>query len=246
MPRWSVSTKKGPLVMELSKVLDPQEVKALSSDEIFNVITSSLHHDEYEYQRIHMNRYTGKRKAELLELFLFTCPECNSTDSMKSSGDLFGCENCGYQTLYNSFGFFERCNGKLYFNNPRDWNLWQVEQLKNSIVNSMNSYTPRSILEESHVIMRTGGKTGKLSKGTSEGILTLYPQRLVYICENNENLSFPLSDLTGVNVQFNNQLEFSCNKVIYRFYSDNGAMCAYKFAKAIDEVKSIIPEVVYE
>lgn len=246
MPRWSVSTRRGPLVMELSKVLNPQEIKALTTDKIFDIITDSVQHDEYEYQRIHMSRYKGKNKAELLERFLFTCPECNSIDSMKSSGDLFGCEKCGYQVKYNTYGYFERDSGKLYFDNARDWNLWQVEQLKKSIEDSMNSDSPRSIVSESHVIMRTGGKTGKLSKVTPEGKIDLYPKVLVYVNWNNEQLTFPLRDLSGINVQFNNQLEFSFNKIIYRFHLANGKMCAYKFAKAMDEIKIKTLEVTYE
>lgn len=246
MPRWSASTRKGPLVMEISKVLSPQEIKTLSIDEIFKIITDSLKHDEYEYQRIHISQYTGKKKAELLERFLFTCPECNSIDSMRSSGDLFGCEKCGYRVKYNTFGYFERDSGKLYFSNARDWNLWQVEQLKKSIEDSMNSDSPRSILSESHVIMRTGGKTGKLSKGTPEGKIDLYPQALIYVNGNNEQLIFPLRDLSGINVQFNNQLEFSFNKAIHRFHLANGRMCAYKFVKAMDELKIKTLEVTYE
>lgn len=246
MPRWSTSTRKGPLVMEISKVLSPQRIKTLSTDEIFNIITNSVQHDEYEYQRIHMSRYTGKKRAELLERFLFTCPECNNIDSMESLGDLFGCEKCGYQVKYNTFGCFERDGGKLYFINPRDWNLWQVEQLKKSIEDSMNSGSPRPIVSEPHIIMRTGGKTGKLSKGTSEGILNLYPQVLVYISGDNEQLNFPLRDLSGINVQFNNQLEFSFKKVIHRFHLANGRMCAYKFVKAMDEIKIKTLEVTYE
>ncbi len=234
MPRWAVSTRRGQLEMVLSKVLDSHELASLSAGEIFEVITSSLQYDEYETQRMRMLSYKGRRRAERLELFLFTCPKCLSTDQMRSEGDLLGCDACGYQVTYSTEGFFKSLSNDLIFDNPRDWNLWQLEQLSKSISDKINSDSTLSIIEEQNIVLRTGGKTGELSSPSSAGTLSLLPQELIYCDGNSEELRFPLAEMSGVNVQSNNQLEFIFNKVLYRFSAGNGLMPAYKFTKAID------------
>lgn len=237
MPRWSNKTRKGHLSMELSKVLDTDQIKPLTAEEIFSEISDSLRYSEYDYQRAHMYQYKGRSKAEQLELFLFTCPECKSIDSMASEADTFKCTACGYHATYNSYGFFESDINPLHFDNPMDWNLWQLEHLNQLVSKSLKSGLQDAILHEHSIIMRTGGKTGSLDKGTSEGTLSLYHDMLVYTYGNNPDMHFPISDISGDNVQLNNQLEFIFNKVLYRFKGKNGSMSAYRFAKAIEAIR---------
>ena len=236
MPRWSASPRRGRLEMTVSIVLDSQEIASLSVDDIFEVITDSLQYDEYETQRMRMLFYKGKRKAEHLELFLFTCPKCLRTDQMKSKGNLFGCGACGYQVTYSAQGFFESPSNDLIFDNPRDWNLWQLKLLDKTIADKISANSDLSIFKEEHILLRTGGKTGELSQPSTAGTLSLFPQSLVYRNKDNKELCFPLTGLSGLNVQSNNQLEFIFNKVIYRFSAGNGLMPAYKFMKAIDDL----------
>ncbi len=239
MPRWSSGTRKGSLIMELSKVLDTNEIKPLTAGEIFARISDSLRYNEYDYQRMHMHKFTGKKKAEHLELFLFSCPECKSTDSMTSDADTFKCSACGYSTIYNSYGFFESDANKLYFNNPMDWNIWQLEHLHELASETIKSGARQEILREHSIILRTGSKSGSLSKGIDQGTLSLYPDMLVYSLGENHELQFPISDILGDNIQFNNQLEFISGGMLYRFSAKNGRMPAYKFVKAIEAIKSI-------
>lgn len=239
MPRWSSKTRKGRLSMELFKVLDPDQMKSLTVDEIFTEISYSLQYSEYDYQRTHMCRYRGRKKAEHLERFLFSCPECKSIDSMTSEADTFKCAACGYHTVYNSYGFFESDLNPLHFDNPMDWNDWQLEHLHQLVCESLQSGRKQAILQEHSIIMRTGGKAGSLSAGTGEGTLSLYPDRLVYAFGKGPDIHFPISDISGDNIQFNNQLELIFNKVLYRFKSKNGRMSAYRFAKAIETIRSM-------
>lgn len=238
MPRWARSARKGSLSMELSKVLDTDKIETLTTDEIYEEISGSLQYNEYDYQRKHMHRFSGKRKAEHLELFLFSCPQCKRIDSMTSKADTFKCSACGYHAVYNSYGFFESSLNPLHFDNPADWNLWQLKHLHALIAERLKSGLQQAIFHEHSIIMRTGSKRGSLSNDASEGTLTLYPDMLVYTHDNNQALQFPISDISGDNIQFNNQLEFIFNKVLYRFKAKNGRMPAYKFVKAIEAIKS--------
>lgn len=239
MPRWSSTTRKGSLVMELSKALEPSEIKSLTVNQLYQRISEKLNYNEYDYQRIHMHRYSGENMAERLELFLFTCPECKSTGSLYSQGDFFCCRSCGYKVLYNCYGFFEPVNKDqtTHFSDPQSWNLWQLDQLSEYIGNRIDSNPQDVIWIEQNINLRTGQKTGVL-KGPSEvGALSLYSDRVEYLSKNDGTLRFSLENMSGLNIQLNNQLEFIHHKVLFRFSKKDGSMPAYFFSKAIEAIK---------
>ena len=240
MPRWSSSTKKGSLTMTLSKVLDQQDIAALSADQIFSRISESLSYDEYDYQREHMHLYGGKNKAERLERFIFACPSCSSIGKLVSEKETFSCSNCGYKVLYNSYGFFETNGQKLYYDNTRDWNLWQLEYLDAFISSQMAADNQSPLLEEHHVILKIGQHIGPLKTQTTNGTLSIFTDRLEYCMDEKVIHRFHIGDISGENIQFNNQLEFISNKTIYRFSVKDGNMSAYKWVNAIKTLKGLM------
>lgn len=242
MPRWADSTRKGKLVMKLSRVLEPQDVKQLAVDEIYKVITDALTYDEYEYQREQRNPYKGRNLAQKLELYLFCCPECGRLGTLSSSGNTLGCRNCSYKVTYNKYGFLETENAKLHFDNPRDWNVWQLERLDSLISSKIAEGRDHTVFYDENIILRTGQKTGALGTGSGNGLLTLFPDRIEYRSENGVFHNFPIEDIIGVNIQLNNQLEFISNSITYRFSSADGTLSAYKWVKAIGALKLCSPK----
>lgn len=237
MPRWAAFSRRGRLSMEVEKVLDPEDIKGLPVNKIYERITQSLDHDEYSSQRLLMHTYTGKSKAEHIELFLFTCPRCNAIGSMVSKGDSFKCSNCGLEMLYNKYGFFEGIEGsKLPFDNPQDWNLWQLEHL-DRILDERHDDTATSITSDDDLVLRTGGRTGALEAEDSTGCLSIFSDRLEYVVSDKARLVFPIGDISGANVQFNDQLEFIHNKVLYRFSKSSTVFSAYKYVKIVEKIK---------
>ena len=237
MPRWAASPRRGRLTMTLSRTLEPNDIKLLSTGEIFAAISESLAYSEYEYQRKHMNPYKGQGLAEKLELFLFCCPECESIGSLVSSDNKLRCRNCTYEVLYNDFGFFESCTHRLHYDNPGDWNLWQLEQL-NSLISlkiPLDNNTP--IFTDNDIILKTGQKTGALEMKATGGILSLYADRIEFSVKNEVFHFFQIADIIGENIQFNNQLEFTYDKKLYRYSGRNGNLAAYKWVRAIGFVK---------
>ena len=237
MPRWASSTRRGRLNMSLSTLLSSEQVNSLSTSEIYSIISTGLSYDEYENQRQSMNIYKGKNLAEKLELFLFICPHCFSISSLFSDGNKLSC-TCGYRVIYNEAGFFEAPDSMLYFDNPRDWNTWQLNQLKYRLA-SYQSAGNEQLLEEMGVDLLTGNKNGPLKKAESNGELRLYKDRLEYCLSGQQLYLFKLEAISGENVQFNNQLEFIYEGSIFRFNHQNGLMSAYKWVKAVEAAKNL-------
>jgi 1-acyl-sn-glycerol-3-phosphate acyltransferase len=240
MPRWATSTRRGKLTMTLSRTLEPNDIKLLSTGEIFSAISESLAYNEYDYQRKHMNPYKGRNIAEKLELFLFFCPECESIGSLTSSGNKLRCRSCSYEVRYNDYGFFENCSTqRLHYDNPGDWNLWQLKHLDSFLLTKILQDNNSLLLTDNDIIMKTGQKTGALELEAEGGTLSLYAERIELSIENKVIHRFLIVDIIGENIQLNNQLEFICSKTLYRYSGRKDDLSAYKWVKAIESLKRI-------
>ncbi len=242
MPRWSKTTRKGRLTMELVDILKPDEIGSLTVNELFGRISKNLSYDEYSHQRSEMRSYNGKNLAERLELFLFTCPECGRTGTLSSRDSSFGCSECGYGVIYNKYGFFESIGWTLHFDNPAEWNQWQLKRLETGIAESAKADPGATLMQEPEVVLRTGSKTGALEVQSYKGALGLFPGRLEYITAEKKVIDFPIKKISGVNIQYNNQLEFIFENTLYRFSKKDGRMPAYKFVMGVGKAKRLLEE----
>ncbi len=234
-PRWADKMRKGKIIISYKKILSGEEIKEYSLDKINEIIISELQHDEYNFQYKNMNYYKGKKLAEKLELFIFTCPKCKSINNMKSKNDNFFCENCDYHTTYTNQGFFNSKINELYFNNPKDWNIWQLDYLKSIISNKIKEN--KIILKEDNIFLSKGTKAKKLKK-IGQGKLILNNKNLYFFNNLNTKLEFEFNNLAGLNIQYNNKLEFYYKNNLYRF--DFNKVSAYKWLKSIQILKQIL------
>lgn len=242
MPRWAKKSRKGQLDMLCSKLLDTKDLPLLSADDIYAGITEGLRYDEYEYQKERMSRYRSDRRAESLELFLFCCPACQSIGTLKSKNADCSCSHCGYSVQYNEYGFFESAGPKLYYNNPRDWNQWQLEHLASLPAKTAPS-DPASIFEDSNVVLQWGtGERNTPLKREQAGKLSMFREFIRFEGFGGLLLEIPLQKISGENIQLNNQLEFYHEKTLYKFTGDSYGLSAYKWVKAIELFKGLEKE----
>lgn len=241
MPRWARKTRKGELLMFCSKILDRDDIAVLSADEIFDRITIDLSHDEYEFQKTRMVRYKSALPAENLELFLFCCPGCKSIGSLKSENEAFYCTSCGYAVKYNEYGFFENTESTIFYDNPRDWNQWQLKHLE-ALVNSICTNNPfYEIFDDNDILLQTGtADILKPLKREQSGRLTMLCSSIRFEGMQGMLLDIPLVKITGENIQLNNQLEFYNDKILYKFSGNSGNLSAYKWVKTIELLKKLI------
>ncbi len=234
LPRWAKTSRKGKLSISYRVILSPEEIQSLSVEEIFNRISKSLHHDEYEYQKKLMLSFKGHKLAEKLELFLFTCPKCKSIDTMKSNDNLFYCKECGYKVSFNEYGFFDSMKDKLLFETPKEWGQWQTEFIKEYIENTNDIST--NILSNKKIILLKGSRLTPLKK-FKIGNITLNKKELNFISTLGNALSFDISKIQGLNVQQNNKFEFYHDNILYRFKFEFPNISAYKWVETIQLIK---------
>ena len=94
-PRWSDVVRRGKLEVTISRVISPEETKAMTNDELAKVIEEGLYVNEACVDR----EFHHRNLAQYLERAIYVCPECGLS-SFESHGDLLECKKCGRQTRY--------------------------------------------------------------------------------------------------------------------------------------------------
>ncbi len=94
-PRWSDVTRKGKMRAFVSRVIEPEEYKNLTDDELFEIIKNDLYINEARVD----GTFKHKNLAEYLERAIYTCPDCGLSE-LESHGDLITCKKCGKTVRY--------------------------------------------------------------------------------------------------------------------------------------------------
>jgi len=238
-PRWARFKRKGKISFFYDLILTPEKVQELSVEDIYREIAGSLSYREYDYQRKVMNIYQGKNLAEKLELFLFLCPHCQEIGSLYSGGDILSCRKCSYQVHYNHYGFFSSKKQPLYFDNPADWNQWQISWIKDFLKKSIQKDNQDVLIEDKgvHYIRISQQKTIDSRKGCQ---LFLKEKELILGTDSMGLFHFQLAFIRGINVQYNDQFEFYYQGQLYQFSFDDPSISAYKWYKIIKLTQNML------
>ena len=94
-PRWSDVARKGPMKTYVSRIIEPEEYKDLSRDEMYALIKREMYVDE----RVVGGSYPHKNSAEYLERAMYVCPTCGLS-RFESKGTIIRCQGCGCQIEY--------------------------------------------------------------------------------------------------------------------------------------------------
>ncbi len=189
-PRWGGSgIRKGRMTGSVVGVYSPEQLKAMSTDEVYDVICRDLYEDAWETQKAEPVSYRGRDPAEHLETFLFACPECGALHMLKSRGDRIKCAKCGASSRYLDTGLLE---GDFRFKTILEWSRWQDDLLDSVIAGcgdgAIFSDEGAELLEVS--MAKKGTKLGS-------GSVSLYKDRL----ELPGGIVIPGSEISGIAIR---------------------------------------------
>ena len=95
-PKYNLKDRHGRVEVVFRKLFDPQELDALTVEEIEDKINEALYHDDYAWNKVAQNHSDiGENGAEHLEDLLFWCPKCKKQHVMKTEGNRIFCTVCG-------------------------------------------------------------------------------------------------------------------------------------------------------
>lgn len=212
-PRWSDFRRRGKIIANFYLTLTPEEIRAKSTEEIREILSACLFHDEYAWQEQSCIEYPGKKKAERIERLLYICPCCHTMWSIRSEGDRFYCNACGASAVINIRGVIaseDDNNITFAIPHPRAWNLWQKEFLTAKITNE------DFIAKDNDITGMTGGKTGCLIP-LGRGKLQFSNSLLTFTGADNRSLLFYPEKMQGLNIHNRDRLIFYIRDTLYSF-----------------------------
>ena len=191
-PRWSDKVRKGHMRCYVSRVMEPEEFKGLSKQELLEVIERELYVDE----GVADAEFDSDARAEYLERAMYVCPWCGLTE-FESRGEYIECKKCRRRIEY---GKDKRLKGQGFdfpFEFVTGWYAYQedfVRRLELSDWLDAPMYRDRVSLWEVIVYKRK-------RRLRRECELRLYGDRLEI-----DELRLPFSEITGISVLGRNKL----------------------------------------
>lgn len=110
-PRWGKGFRRGKMTGKLVHVYTPEELKAMSTEEAYEKLTSDLYEDAYATQERETVHFKGMN-AEGLETTLFMCPECRIFSALHSHKDHITCSECGFDAVIDDTGYLVNDMGR--------------------------------------------------------------------------------------------------------------------------------------
>ncbi len=235
-PRWAYKIRPYPMEVEYKLLFTKEDVATFDSQTLFQKLTEGMKHDEVAYQQKRMEKIKHPKRAEHISHALYLCPECESIDSFRVQGNDFQCDTCKYSIHIDEYGFFERIgNGKLHFNNIRDWFNWEEKALVNFVREKYSAGSDKPIFSDTKMEIFKNDKTGKLASiGLAD--VHLFCDKIRIGFYEKESLEFNFNDLQTINPQTKERLEIFYKNDAYRIVGTRPGVSALKWEVAANTI----------
>ena len=201
-PRWSDVVRRGRMRGYVSEVIEPEEFKDWTAQQLFQRIEKALYVDEGR----EAGPYVHKKAAEYLERAMYVCPYCGLSE-FESHDDLISCKKCGRQIRYTPTTVLEGVGFDFPYKFVADWYDYQC-----AFVNSLDVlgdcekplYEEQAQLSEVIVYKRKELLKERVS-------VKLFGDKLVI-----DGTEYPFSEVFAVVVLGKNKLNIYHDKKIYQ------------------------------
>ncbi len=118
---------------ELRYVLSPDEISAMSTEDIAAVLEREFSFDAYEWQKMNNIKIDEPFRADGLHRLLYRCPHCSSEGNMQGKGTVLSCSACGKSWELDEYGAMRALEGETEFSHIPDWYAWERECVREEI-----------------------------------------------------------------------------------------------------------------
>ena len=102
--KYCLDERYGKVNVIIDKLFEPEDLKALSLDEITDRLHEAIRHDDYQWNKTARVAFDGKgRMAHNMQDLLYRCPKCGAEFTMVGEGDVIRCESCGNGARLNEY-----------------------------------------------------------------------------------------------------------------------------------------------
>lgn len=209
--KWITTKRKGLINIESDILFMPEDLQALTAEEIEAKINKDMAYDDFEWNQQHNIEYKGKNLLKGVEGILYICPNCNSQFSLKGHKNTITCKHCGSAThMDNTYKFTNPPVEGI--NNIRDWYNYQVDFEREQIKKEEFELT-------CEVKAKTYDEYGKGLKTLGKGVCVFNKEGLTYTTVKGKphNAHISSQDLTTLLFGCNEDFETYINDKFYYF-----------------------------
>ena len=210
-PRWSDVVRKGKMRVFVSRIMEPEEYKALSGEELHDIICRELFVDEAALP----GAFFHQKNAEYLERAMYVCPFCGPA-IQESHDDVIACTACGRQVRYSPGKTLEGIGFTFPFRNIGQWYDHQC-----NVINQLDTedYVTAPLFRDTVDVFRVivYKKIEPLRTGAT---VALYGDRVVFDEGPDREWALPFRELTAVAVLGRNKLNLYHSSGLYQLKGD--------------------------
>lgn len=209
-PRWSDVCRKGTMKAGVTRVMEPEEYKDMSVEELFEVIQKELWVDETKIE----DNYYHKQSAEYLDRAMYVCPDCGLSE-FYAKDDIITCTKCGKQIQYLPNKKLQGVGFDFPFTYVADWYDYQCNYISNLDLNTFGEEAIYSDKIELFEVILYKNK----QKLADEIEFCVYKDK--YTLKNAEyDLNIPFNEVSAVSVLGKNKLNIYANEQVFQVRGD--------------------------
>ncbi len=210
-PRWSDKTRRGKMRTFVSRVVEYEDIKAMSDQELYDLVTNELYVNEAKVDGL----YKSNRRAEYLERAIYICPECGLAKH-RSSGNEMECLSCHRKIRYMEDKTLEGIGYDFPFKFVNDWYEYQK-----AFVNNLN---PKEYIDESMFVDEGVGLCEEIPFDRKVPIYQAAEVKLfgdrIEIRSGEDEMIIPFSQVEGSAVMGRNKMTLNHGGKTYQFKGD--------------------------
>jgi len=131
-PRWSDVVRRGRMRGYVHRVIEPEELKAMTDVQVRELIEKELWQDEARVS----GEFRHKKNAEFLERVFYICPHCGLS-TFESHDDIIRCTKCGMTVRHKPTKELEGIGSDFPHRFVADWYDWQCDYINSQDTASM-------------------------------------------------------------------------------------------------------------
>ncbi len=210
-PRWSDEVRRGKMRSYVSRVIEPEDLDAMSNEELMAAIRRELYVDDCAAGAA----FSSDKRAEYLERAMYVCPFCGLSQ-FESHGNEITCKICGKTVHYGEDHRLQGVGFDFPFAYTTQWYDYQK-----AFVNELDvtAYTQEPLYRDAVSVseVEVYKKKTLLRK---EAALALYGDRLVIDEGQEGEWPLPFEEITAISVLGRNKLNVYYGKTILQIKSD--------------------------
>ncbi len=228
-PRWSDVIRRGRMKGYTSRILEPEEFKSMSDDELNEIIRTELYVNDCNGN----SEYKHRKSAEYLERAMYVCPYCGLS-TFESNKDIIECKKCHRQIRYTPTLELKGVGFDFPYKYTTQWYDYQCEFI-NSLDTNDYTETPMYVdtADLSEVILYKNKRP--MNKNCT---VELYGDRMIVKAQDTTILDMSFEKVTASVVLGKNKLNIYYNDKVYQF-KGNKRFNALKYVNIYYRYKNI-------